>query len=38
MRHHYYDNNNVLDAHLSHMEQYKYDFMREWIGINKISI
>ena len=34
----YYDNNKVLDTHLSHMEHYKYDFMRDWISINKMSI
>jgi len=34
----YYDNTNVLDTHLSHMEQYKYDFMRDWFHITKMSI
>jgi hypothetical protein len=34
----YYDNREVLDMHLLNIEQQKYDFIREWININKMSI
>ena len=34
----YYHNREVLDMHLLNIEQQKYDFIRDWIRINKMDI
>ena len=34
----YYDNREVLDMHLLNIGQQKYDFIRDWIRINKMDI